>query len=67
MRTAPKYLPTKQSQHLIGRFTTLKNHKDNDNFKDRTLIAFVGQGAYEFGTYNYRTGEKVMKKIDYGS
>ena len=42
MRTAPKYLPVKESQHLIGRFTTLKNHKDNENLKDRTLISFVG-------------------------
>lgn len=48
---------------MMGRFATVKG---NESPRDRTLIAFVGQGGYEFGTYDSRSGEKLTRKIEYG-
>jgi len=46
LRTVPKYLPRKSLQHMMGRVTTLKKYTDNDHLRDRTLVMFLGEGAY---------------------
>jgi len=38
--------------------TTNKEHGDFDNFGDRTLAAFVGEGSYQFATYDVETDKK---------
>jgi hypothetical protein len=51
---------------MIGRLTTRKRYMDNDNLKDRTLAVFVGEGAYQFSTYDSVSNTKnLMKTIDY--
>lgn len=40
--------------------TTNKAYGDIDNFGDRTLAAFVGEGSYSFSTYDFETDKKNL-------
>jgi hypothetical protein len=51
---------------MMGRLTTLKKYSDNDHLRDRTLVMFLGEGSYQFATYDRASNSKnVIKQIDY--
>lgn len=53
-------------EYFVSRVTQNKKYEDASKLGDRKLVIFMGNGFYEFSTYDAETKNvKVVKNINY--